>query len=217
MCVCECRVLCSPSLLAPRSRPRMARREVRVRSGIHTSRMPRSRACLQANATRKPPGVENAANACEPPGPRGASDDIITPTQPITALSWPPPRVPRAAAHHHPTEPAASRASAASRRRRALIRRARARAWRVWRGWCFRHVQVVRYSGKTSAARPELASPREDDDEGNGTRSSPPARGRGGSCSFHGPQSRQLAPRRPMTEVARLSGNSRPPACRAHT
>ena len=84
MCVCECRVLCSPSLLAPRSRPRMARREVRVRSGIHTSRMPRSRACLQANATRKPPGVENAANACEPPGPRGASDDIITPTQPIT-------------------------------------------------------------------------------------------------------------------------------------
>ena len=178
----------------------------RVRSGIHTSRMPRSRACLQANATRKPPGGENAANACEPPGPCGASDDIITPTQPITALSWPPPRVPRAAAHHHPTEPAASRARAASRRRRALIRRARARAWRVWRGWCFRHVQVVRYSGKTSAARPELASPREDDDEGNGTRSSPPARGRGGSCSTHGPQSRQLAPRRPMTEAARLSG-----------
>ena len=84
-------------------------------------------------------------------------------------------------------------------------------------GWCFRHVQVVRYSGKTSAARPELASPREDDDEGNGTRSSPPARGRGGSCSTHGPQSRQLAPRRPMTEAARLSGNSRPLACRAHT
>ena len=84
---------------------------MRVRSGIHTSRMPRSRACLQANATRKPPGVENAANACEPPVPRGASDDIITPTQPITALSWPPPRVPRAAAHHHPTEPAASRAA----------------------------------------------------------------------------------------------------------
>ena len=83
---------------------------MRVRSGIHTSRMPRSRACLQANATRKPPGVENAANACEPPGPRGASDDIITPTQPITALSWPPPRVPHAA-HHRPTEPAASRAA----------------------------------------------------------------------------------------------------------
>ena len=96
--------------------------------------------------------------------------------------------------------------------------RTRARAWRDWRGWCFRHVQVVRYSGKTSAARPELASPREDDDEGNGTRSSPPARGRGGSCSIHGPQSRQLAPRRPMTEAARLSGNGRPLACRAqHT
>ena len=93
----------------------------------------------------------------------------------------------------------------------------RAHMWRVRRGWCFRHVQVVRYSGKTSAARPELASPREDDDEGNGTRSSPPARGRGGSCSIHGPQSRQLAPRRPMTEAARLSGNSRPPARRAHT
>ena len=71
---------------------------MRVRSGIHTSRMPRSRACLQANATRKPPGVENAANACEPPGPRGASDDIITHTQPITALPSPPPRVPRVAA-----------------------------------------------------------------------------------------------------------------------
>ena len=136
-------------------------------------------------------------------------------------------------AHHRTLVAAASRAArrrpspsyrarrlacrAPSRRRRALIRRARARAWRVWRGWCFRHVQVVRYSGKTSAARPELASPREDDDEGNGTRSSPPARGRGGSCSIHGPQSRQLAPRRPMTEAARLSGNSRPPACRAHT
>jgi len=130
---------------------------------------------------------------------------------PITALPSPPPRVPRVAAcrlaRPRPEPPQA----------RPHPARTRARAWRVWRGWCFRHVQVVRYSGKTSAARPELASPREDDDEGNGTRSSPPARGRGGSCSIHGPQSRQLAPRRPMTEAARLSGNSRPPACRAHT
>jgi len=120
---------------------------VRVRSGIHTSRMPRSRACLQANATRKPPGVENAANACEPPGPRGASDDIITPTQPTTALSWPPPRVPRAAARRlarpRPEPPRAGPHAAATRvaasRARVLGCRLRglalhARAWRVWRG-----------------------------------------------------------------------------------
>ena len=186
---------------------------------------PRSRACLQANVTRGPPGVENAANACEPPGPRGASDDIITPTQPITALSWPPPRAPPPITALPSPPPRVPRVAACRLARprpeppqaRPRPARTRARAWRVWRGWCFRHVQVVRYSGKTSAARPELASPREDDDEGNGTRSSPPARGRGGSCSIHGPQSRQLAPRRPMTEAARLSGNSRPPACRAHT
>ena len=88
---------------------------MRVGSGIHTSRMPRSRACLQAN------------------------DDIITPTQPITALSCPPPRVPHAG--RRPSPPyrarrlacrasplAASRARVPSRRGRALIRRARARA-----------------------------------------------------------------------------------------
>ena len=161
-----------------------------------------------------PPDLVVLETTSSPPpslSPHRRARRLACRSPPLATLSCPPPCVPRNSPR------AASRARVPIRRRRALIRRARARAWRVWQGWCFRHVQVVRYSGKTSAARPELASPREDDDEGNGTRSSPPARGRGGSCSTHGPQSRQLAPRRPMTEAARLSGNSRPLACRAHT